>query len=1486
MSGANVYTGLTHLLGGTLKAGTSSNGSLNGPFGSASSILIDFGATLDLNGFNVSIDSLSNHGRGTINLDKGILTIQNGSNATFGGTIQGTSGGLFLNGGTLSLTGPKSFHGPIKIRKKASLELKGSSQVDNIVNEGSLKTSETIRCKTYTQTADASLILEFANPYSIGSIDAEGAVSLAGHLSISSNSPPCQGGSYTLIQGSSISGTLILQNNPFPKSKISYSPTTVDLVFPSPGCSFVWNLSGNGMWGDPSHWSPSLFSPGLCTPPATNSVFFPNLEMKQVVIPIESEDSPISALSLFQIEFDAPDTDYLLQGTSTTITLDGPPGSNPSIVISGGNHSYTGNFHFKKNGTLLLNKGSLSLLGGNSQFLSGSSLTIQGTNGILSTQIDCTPEEIHIEGGTIINRGATNYFSPLSRLSISGGSLQNLDGAILGVAQTPLTISGGSVYNDATSSLQASTLTLSKGILTTQSSIQVSSYKQHRGALLQLDFTPSSFGQIQATGEVSLGGRLILSNTGASPSPLHHIVLLEASSISGSFHLVDTSIFTGSQLFYTPTQVYLELPVHGTWIGPSQHWNLATNWEKGWIPGLASRRGDFARFTDVPSISSPITVSLDDPSKQAQFLNLNQFLLHSQNNSYIFQTAQNGEGAISMGGPGTPLIQVTSPSKISHTMHIPIQLNKDTTLSFSNHSHLSLGISGSIQGHAKLTIQGEGTLENLGTLSLGSLVLAEATIRNEGILNADTILLSSGKLSTTKPIATTHFTQSAANLTLSVPNTTEFGQILATGPLSLGGSLTIVQTEPILKIGQVTLLEGSSLTGAFDSITNPFWDGILHVSTSSHRVYLNFGGCHGTWNSPISSLWTTKNWIPSQCYPGLNPSNLDDTATFQDFPEAPPFLTVTTPTPLSLYRLQFHAAKTQFTISGSGSISFEGAEGPTQILLSQGTHTIDLPLLLNMDTQVTTTRGTLQLGPQAYVTGNNTWTLLPGRGKVENYGTIAPRKIALLGGTLSNQKGATLGGAAVDIQFDEGLLINQGTVIAKDYTQGEHGKLQLQIADSDHFGSLEIKGSSSLNGTLIVEALSNHSLQENQIFPLIKAHQGLGETTFLDSLFQNFPSHLIPSLVYHQKGLDLTLKKALPVHLEGKTDLHFQSISQHNTLILTKCTQIHESLSPSMNFSFGKPLSLVAQAESLIERKQEQLAFRLPKSQKNWNLYGGPTASYGHVNTKKSQIGFGYHSVGALIGFDTILPLEESRPYYVGVGWAFDYQNKMGIMEDDWGNLRIEKIHTSLYATVLPKSMRQLAINGVVGFGFAWDTLHRQIDLGAPNFAIGKTKELLFDGLIDIEYHFGKETLPSLPQGLHFTSLFNLQYVRDQVSSYTEYGAGDFDLQIGALKPQWLNTTLGGRVSYRTKKYFRFELNGGWQREFLNRDQTIKVTAFHVTDQSARSTCYGMGKNSFLLGVDVLGSFCDQFQIEGSCDFKWNALFFNAFFYLGVGGQF
>ena len=503
--------------------------------------------------------------------------------------------------------------------------------------------------------------------------------------------------------------------------------------------------------------------------------------------------------------------------------------------------------------------------------------------------------------------------------------------------------------------------------------------------------------------------------------------------------------------------------------------------------------------------------------------------------------------------------------------------------------------------------------------------------------------------------------------------------------------------------------------------------------------------------------------------------------------------------------------------------------------------------------------------------------------------------------TILNNQGAIFGSLDANILLTSSSLTTNGAVLANNYMQATTSTLQIGVVNSTNFGSITAAGNAIVNGTLIVDALPSFSMQDGQVINLVTADSVTANFSYL---LKNFPPTTIPSLITLPNAIQLSIRSvAIPssiTNFSSITILIFNSVNQDNQLILRKCKEMRNrftySRSPKAQFEEAPYLSneylLTAQGVNPpIENREEILAEKLRKEpqKKPWSFYMGPVASYGNVTKKQNQAGFRYNSIGGIAGFDYVLSDRDTLPYYGGWGSVVEYRKKQGTAENDFGTFTVQKVQGSIYGVVVPKSIPELSLNAIAGISYAWDDIHRHTGTNKNLTTVGKPKEMLFDIVFDIEFALAHDNYSWMPKNISLTPLANVQYIYDNISSYTEQGAGIYDLHINSQTPQSLSTTLGARLSrlYAKENFtLRAEIDAEWQREYLNNTRTLSYTAFNISDNTTTASIFGIGKNSWLLGIDLFATIYDTAQLEASCDFKWNSRFFDAFFYFGIGAQY
>lgn len=1387
--------GTLHLNSGTLTLGAVAN------------ITATAGVALTISGTSGTLSNSANITPPTVSISGGTI---NNSGQISPATALNISGGTITNlsGATLgSATAPLTISGG-SVANDAGATLQATTLT---LSSGSLTTKDPISVSTYSQSG-GTLTLDFPTLSPYGHITATGALNLGGALVVTNSGSVVAptSGTITLLQGTTLGNTTFSSANTsvFPTATLAYSATQVYLNFNQSGpCNGIWTSSSSGNWGTSSKWQACV--PGLSGASSAQDTATFRTISGATTISVTLADAGGNYLPavLNQLIFSATTPSYSIIQTlgQGSITFEGTAPA--QIRVSAGSHTINAPLIATVNTTIALSNGaSLTLAAnGNVTGSSGVGVTVSGSSGTLNNSATVHPPSVTLAGGTINNSGS---ITPASALNITGGTVNNLASATIGTASTPLTISGGTLVNETGATLTASALTLSSGSLTTENQISLASYTQS-GGTLTLDFpTLSPYGNIDASGALSLGGALVITNSGSvSPSP-GQITLLQGSSLTGSFSSITNPFDATVRTSTASHSVYLNFGgCHGIWTSTSSsddYWGLTTNWSSTCAPGLnPASSDDTATFNKIAGLPSELTVTLANSAGNAALDLTALYQLNFNTASTNFTIGQfSSSGSITMDSIEEPALITVSAG--SHTVNAPIILGVNTDLTLTD-GILTFGSAASVTGAQTLTIVGDtGTWINGASITPSAVVMESGTIDNFGSINPATLAIGAG-----------------ASDTLSITN---FAAISPTGSLAIAGAGSTSVTN------YLTMTAGSTFTIGFSGSPTVFNSNTLS-STSS---FLIAGG--DITNSLGGEIFSSSSSLT------ISGGTIEN----------------------SLFGRIYATSGQTMTISG-GTIS-------------------------NLAASVLGSLSGDDLAGELVFSG----------GEVTNAGYALAQLLTISGGTVINQTDGVLGIATADVNFTSGVLNNSGIVLADNYTQSGSGQLEIGVLSASQFGTVTASGSASLGGSLVVNALPGFSMTNGQTANLLTAVDGLNGSKFASYSFQNFPSSLIPSLNYLPEAVQLNLTAAIPAHFSGSTSVVFTSVNQHNLLLMRKSLQLRERFPTGQSNSTNLETAsndlvqeepLAQDFDSQIQRKQEQLAgkTRISPQPKPWSFYAGPIASCGSVKSKGDQIGLGYYSVGGLMGFDSILSDEETRPYFLGLGVAADYRKKIGVAKSHFGTVSVDKVHATVYSTLVPKNIPELAFNGLGGFAYTWENLHRKTGMNKEETAIGKPNTALFDLLVDIEYTFSKTRYAAMPDNIRVIPMANIQYVYAHISKYTEHGAGIYDLQVPSQTPQSLSTTLGARFDFfktASNHTICLEIDAAWQREYLNNTREVSYTAFNITQTPTFGTAIGIGRNSCLLGLDLLSTIYDRLQVEASCDITWNSIFIDAFFYLGIGGDF
>ncbi len=366
----------------------------------------------------------------------------------------------------------------------------------------------------------------------------------------------------------------------------------------------------------------------------------------------------------------------------------------------------------------------------------------------------------------------------------------------------------------------------------------------------------------------------------------------------------------------------------------------------------------------------------------------------------------------------------------SHSMNITGVVAGTTTFTFNKIGNGTLTLSGGNlytgPTHVAAGVLQAGTSTIVGTanttgafgVSSNITVDSGATLDFQTYANSIGSLSNSGTTTTSATITATSYTQaSSGTLELNFPtsSSTPFGNVTTTGSITLNGTLTVADTggytpttgtEIILlqSSGAGQLLKGSftavSLPAEFSSLGN------IQYDYSENQVLLGLAGCNGDWQSTIQwqlgqhgklerrlRPWRWERSCSPRC--GQFSQLLPPTTLQSHLLQAQGSLAQT----VTLHDINFNATSTVYTIQQFSSASqitldtFPIDTSKPRISVNSGTSTINAPIVMNQDSRIYLSGGTLTLGASTTITGaTQTLYISEGAstGTLTNRGSITP----------------------------------------------------------------------------------------------------------------------------------------------------------------------------------------------------------------------------------------------------------------------------------------------------------------------------------------------------------------------------------------------------------------------------------------------------------------------------------------------------------------
>lgn len=268
------------------------------------------------------------------------------------------------------------------------------------------------------------------------------------------------------------------------------------------------------------------------------------------------------------------------------------------------------------------------------------------------------------------------------------------------------------------------------------------------------------------------------------------------------------------------------------------------------------------------------------------------------------------------------------------------------------------------------------------------------------------------------------------------------------------------------------------------------------------------------------------------------------------------------------------------------------------------------------------------------------------------------------------------------------------------------------------------------------------------------------------------------------------------------------------------------------------------------------------------SIYIAPFGNFGAIDTRITQLGNEYTSVGGLIGGDYAF----SR---MGFGAQAGYVKFHGSAYE-YGNYDQNEVFLGIYGTFLPTSSDNFYLDLSVAGGYDWYQTDRITPAG---YAHGEPDGWNIDAFSEIgyDYHFGH---------MRLTPQLALQYAYIDISDYQETDAATANLKVDGRSTNslrsWLGLSFAGDIVRNSFKVTP-EIRAFWLYEYLDLD--LSVQAVTVANQTTNLSIYGHERNSGVIGAE-LNFESNDWTVTFDYDFFFNNGMYSNMLYGEIGYNF
>ena len=557
---------------------------------------------------------------------------------------------------------------------------------------------------------------------------------------------------------------------------------------------------------------------------------------------------------------------------------------------------------------------------------------------------------------------------------------------------------------------------------------------------------------------------------------------------------------------------------------------------------------------------------------------------------------------------------------------------------------------------------------------------------------------------------------------------------------------------------------------------------------------------------------------------------------------------------------------------GGGTIAFNGgvALGGGSLTVQQGTASVNAGLVASLVTVAQP--AVLNNGANSMIMGNvsNAGTVSNNGvivGTVSNTGTLG--NVGTIIGNLGNTGTAVNNGVITGSVTNTGTLSGSGTIggnlghsgvvapgnsigtmtVAGNYSQTASGTYLAEVAGAGVSDRINVSGTATLGGQVIVSALPGMSFAPSTTYTLLNAAGGLSGTfasvnelypfllstlsydannAYLNLAIGGFAAaaatptqyavgNVLDANVNNATGDFATVLGALAFNTfsNSQAQATLQAISGNNyagfSTSMVQGAQLFMNNFANQTGGGGSPIS---NRVALAEACDVACDATAPPQ---WGAWGGALGGLGMIGTNQPVGSVTYNVGGFAAGLDRSITdsfrLGVTTGYTTGTQWVSGFD----------GLGRTDTFQVGLYGGF---AQDKVYADAVIGYAYSWNQMWRNIPIPglATRTAQGRTGANQFFGQAETGY---RVDLGGTAEAF-VTPFARLQAYTGTQNGFTETGAQSLNLTVAQLTTNSLRSVLGAQLGgamdlgWREKLAMQFRL--GWSHEYADTGRPVSAT--------------------------------------------------------------